>query len=422
MKRNRVIKGIITLLLTVSTLGVTTSVYAANNMAFSAGGNSGDGVNMTNCTLANYTWYKNMGYNSNYATSNATYETLSGKFSNGTKRLESDIVVLAGHGASDHIVTLENSAGKHGLIVKNKAGKYAGANSFDWSKVKLAIFLGCETGKETSYDYINLAYYIFARSNWKTTSMGWRQKIDSGAAEKWIDNFNNKLNTRANVRAALNYANSKSYGDQRVKDLAFYGNGDLVLKKSSKSVTKNVEDKIDESNITYVKDNIKFNGKEDLSNIEKLLQKKNEQFKLKDYQVDIYTHSKENGYYTIELTYKINGIKTNSSYTVIVYNGKVEQIADNSIATNNIDSRKLNISDERQKTDIAKFLAKTNLIINNINENLTLDGNINTIEIKKQSTEKIFDINKNKTYIRIYTEYGYKGDNASAVTCYDYEI
>lgn len=48
-------------------------------MAFSAGGNSGNGVNMTNCALAKLYMVQNMGYNSNYATSNATYETLSGK-------------------------------------------------------------------------------------------------------------------------------------------------------------------------------------------------------------------------------------------------------------------------------------------------------------------------------------------------------
>lgn len=62
--------------------------------------------------------------------------------------------------------------------------------------------------------------------------MGWRQIIGDKDGNAWIDYFNSKLETGSTISAALNYANSKNiYERNSIKDLSFFGDPNLVLKK-----------------------------------------------------------------------------------------------------------------------------------------------------------------------------------------------
>ena len=247
--------------------------------------------------------------------------------------------------------------------------------------------------------------------------MGWRQIIGDKDGNAWIDYFNSKLETGSTISAALNYANSKNiYERNSIKDLSFFGDPNLVLKKTRSVVTND----LDEDNIKYITEDISFDGT-NIETINKLLKDEFSDFKLEDYEIDIFTNSEELGFYTIDYTYKINDIYTNSGYTVIVNNRKVVQIADNSIP---IDEKKLDINFENyaQKEDIAKEIGKS--YTNKFNNENCINNyaSIVPISIKEQETRKYIDLKNNKKYIQVSTIYSYKDESATAVNCYKYEI
>lgn len=412
MKVNRISKTILMILLIILLLSITTNTYAANNMAFSAG-KGYDGIDVSQATISCYSSYASMGYNSYYSTSGANRSILAGSFSNGTKRLESDIVFLTGHGSWDRLSTTATGGVKIG---NGTNSKFVGTNNVNWKNVKLAIFLACNTGEETSNSEINLAYNVFKKSNWTTTTMGWHQAINHDAAIAWIDNFNSKLETGATVSRALNYANSKSYVNNTIKDIAFYGNQNLVLKKS-RSMTNNA---IDESNIIPIEEKVYFDG-QNIKPITNLLSSIFEEFNIEDYEVDIFTISKDDDYYTIDFTYKIDDAYTNSSYTVIVNKGEVVQVADNSIELNhdNIDYKFDNYENQEM---IAKEIGTSMTYKQNNINCISNFENIAPITIRKQRTRKYIDLEENKKYIQVETEYSYKGSEEIGANCYEYEI
>lgn len=140
---------------TLSILGINANAFAAGNCAFSAGKGYGN-VDMSSTTINASAVYRKMGYNSYYATDGATKSILAGYFQNGIRRLESDIVFLTGHGGSNYIDT----AAVGGLRVDSHSiSKYVGTNEINWSNVKLAIFLACNTGNGSN----NLAYDVFKK-------------------------------------------------------------------------------------------------------------------------------------------------------------------------------------------------------------------------------------------------------------------
>lgn len=414
MKLKKITKPVIISLLTLATLGISTNVKAANNMAFSAGEGYSD-IDSIPATLSCYSSYASMGYNSYYSTTGATKDVLAGSFSNGTKRLESDIVFLTGHGDYNYIQPTIRGRLEIGSYKDSQTR--IGTEDVNWEKVKLAIFLGCETGEQTNNNPENITYDVFEKSNWKTTTMGWRQIIGDKDGNAWIDYFNSKLETGSTISAALNYANSKNiYERNSIKDLSFFGDPNLVLKKTRSVVTND----LDEDNIKYITEDISFDGT-NIETINKLLKDEFSDFKLEDYEIDIFTNSEELGFYTIDYTYKINDIYTNSGYTVIVNNRKVVQIADNSIP---IDEKKLDINFENyaQKEDIAKEIGKS--YTNKFNNENCINNyaSIVPISIKEQETRKYIDLKNNKKYIQVSTIYSYKDESATAVNCYKYEI
>lgn len=411
MSLKKMIKNLMALFLAIVFFSTTSIVHAENNMAFSAGKGYGD-LDVSQATLSSYASYGLMGYNSYYSTSGANASILAGKFNNGTKRLESDIVFLTGHGAWDSIDTTASG----GLRIGDTSTfKYVGTNDFDWEKVKLAIFLACETGQETNYEEINLAYNVFKKSNWKITSLGWHQRITDKSAISWIDNFNSKLETGANVDSAISYANSKSYADNRVKDIAFYGEPNLVLRKTRSISSIN----IDESNIKYITEDIFFDG-QDVTPIINLLENNFGKLDINNYKVDIFTHSKENQFYTIDFTYLIDDIYTNSSYTAIVNEGKVVQISNNSVTVpSNIDTDFENYGREE---NIAKSIGISNTNKSNNIKCINNMESITPILIKEQQTRKYIDLIKNEKYIQVETTYSYKDSKSVAVNYYEYKI
>ena len=104
----------------------------------------------------------------------------------------------------------------------------------------------------------------------------------------------------------------------------------------------------------------------------------------------------------------------NSSYTVIVNNGKVIQIADNSI-----DFEMRNINND---ATIAKEAATSDTVRQNIYTCIDNSTNIAPITIRQQDLRKFIDLNTGKKFIQVFTTYGYSGSTAIAGTQYDYEV
>lgn len=394
---------------TLSVLGINANVFASGNCAFSAGKGYGD-VDMSSTTINASAAYRKMGYNSYYATDGATKSILAGYFQNGTRRLESDIVFLTGHGSSNYIDT----AAAGGLRVDSPSvSKYVGTNEINWNNVKLAIFLACNTGNGSN----NLAYDVFKKSGWTTITMGWKQTILNVDADKWISNFNSKLASGGTVDQALDYAGSKSYSNPSIKDLSFFGEASSTFKHSNISVMENssLKNDIDESNITYFNSPLyKYDGKgANLDNIVEAIKTLNPSFNINDYEVNVYDIKNNGKYYTIEFTYKIGDFFTNSGYTVVVKNGYVTQIADNSISNNTM---------VYKESTIKKL---NDLKVEDLNKIKCIAGKQITeknTEIREQQTRLYWDLKTNQKYIQIDTQYGFENSEACSAYSYLYEI
>lgn len=400
---------------TLSILGINANAFAAGNCAFSAG-KGYDNVDMSSTTINASAVYRKMGYNSYYATDGATKSILAGYFQNGIRRLESDIVFLTGHGGSNYIDT----AAAGGLRVDSHSiSKYVGTNEINWSNVKLAIFLACNTGNGSN----NLAYDVFKKSGWTTITMGWKQSILNVDADKWINNFNSKLASGGTVDQALDYAGSKSYSNPSIKDLSFFGEASSTFKHSNISVmeSNSLKDDIDESNITYFNSPLyKYDGKgTNLDNIVEAIKTLNPSFNINDYEVNVYDIKNNGTYYTIEFTYKIGEFFTNSSYTVVVKNGYVTQIADNSVSNSNSISNNSMASKESNIEKISDLKVADLIKIKNIAKKQITEKDT---EIKGQKTRLYWDLKSNKKYVQVDTQYGFKNSEAYSEFSYLYEI
>lgn len=392
----------------------SSSVLAAGNCAFSAG-KGGNGADMSATTKQAASTYGSMGYNSYYAVDSANCDTLSGYFSNGTKRLESDIVFLTGHGSYYTLSTLPTAGiNKYGSV----EGRWIGTETINWSNVKLAIFLACQTG---AMDAECLAYDIFQKSGWKTVSMGWRQDITANSADKWSRNFNAKLKTGATVEVALNYANSQNYTNNSVKDISFYGDPQRTFGTRRSAIYSDNE--INEDNITYITSkNFYYDGTEDTTkNLINAIKSINNEFEVDDYEMKKYILSEEQQYYTIDFMYKKNNFYTNSGYTLVVKDNFVKQIADNTIRKEENDITFMNKEIEINEEIIneAKDLAKIEIL--NKNENAVLREK-SDIEVREQTTTLYEDLNSNKKYIQVFTAWGYVGSQERACEEYMYEL
>ena len=109
----------------------------------------------------------------------------------------------------------------------------------------------------------------------------------------------------------------------------------------------------------------------------------------------------------------------NSSYTVIVNNGKVIQIADNSI---DFEMRNINTDFNMNDATIAKEAATSDTVRQNIYTCIDNFTNIAPITIRQQDLRKFIDLNTGKKFIQVFTTYGYSGSTAIAGTQYDYEV
>lgn len=147
------IKKILAAFICVSLLTNSITAMAANH-AFSVGTNEGS-TSIDTSDSAKYAanCFATAGYSSNYSVQ-PTYSTLTGAFTDGVNRMQSQILFFAGHANYTNINWnyLLNGKNKCGVWIysngtSSKTGyQYAGLKSYDLSNTKIAMFFGCKTG------------------------------------------------------------------------------------------------------------------------------------------------------------------------------------------------------------------------------------------------------------------------------------
>lgn len=380
-----------------STLGIANISMASGDCAFAVGGSFTD-LNIESAVTNAANAHTNLGYHSYYAKS-ADYDTLNGYFSNGTRRLESDILFFAGHGSSGSIVAAP------GVGVCSYTGRsgFVYTGNINWANTKLVTIMGCYTGQETSQTYVNIAHDIFTRSGYKSTTLGWRNTIYDVDIVKWSNRYYTKLKEGKNLRDAIDYANSYgSYHSDTIKDLAFYGAWDMTIKKSSNARSLNSTYDIEDegnSNLLKIKEDIYFTR--DNPNIDLIVEKMKQlypNFDINNFEINIHKLSDTEEQFTIDFNYKIGEFYTNEGYVISIRDGKVYEITDNMNYAKKYDIQQESVNkvDSYEEKTIIKDATQT------LRKKKSELGNI---EIVSQKVKYCIDRSKNEKSIEILTEY-----------------
>lgn len=366
-----------------SFLILPTSIFAAGNQVLALGRNYGSGdintsIDVTNAQLpfisAGYTYLGNV---------NPTISWVKG--SNGSyKRMESDVIYFSGHGNSSGMYFYDAAnTSSYTFSIKggNNSTSVVGLNSYNMSKVKLAVFAGCETGKGNS----NIAKT--ANTKGAKASIGWKVSIEAGSHTSWLQRFWNTATTSSTLNMALMNADSYTYSDNGVKSYNKYGTWTSSLASLPASLTSNNTSSNVENRKFSVNIDINNKNQDEIVNIISNWIKThiNESFNINDYTLEI----NNNGEYLIyDLVLIINNeIKTKLGYTIFIKDDVIFNIFDNLNLIKN-QNKIINAGNQHiNKIDEEK-------IIDNVNKSIDL----NKYTILAQSTYKYFDDETLKVY------------------------
>ena len=355
-----------------------------------------------------------MGYGSTLSTF-PTKAVLEGSHPNGVKRLHSDIVFLMGHGNGQ---TLEVADGIG--ITANQASQTSGyvkTGAYYWNNTRLVVLVGCETSQQnTGYSFGNLAKDICDRSGGATTTVGWEAKPHVFDTPIWANRFNEKLATGATVYDACVYADNYLYWNNNVRSWHVYGNYNRSL-----TLSKGLSSEFEESNVSHINEEVFFSGEErDLYVITSLLEKKYQNFNMKEF--DTYIHKQNDAYedFSIFFEHKIKDYYTHQGYIIYVKDGKVDRIVDN-MDKNSLTQRSNNLTKIENVEVTDEMISKMKL--ETMDEiNLSVESKyINSIKVVEQYYKKFINAQTNETSIVIFTEYTTNG-KTSVVTSHTFDI
>lgn len=365
-----------------SLLSLGSRSFAAGTCAFSMGANF-DGIDTTQETLNAASYYGQMGYHSYYSTQ-PTFDILNGNFSNGTRRVESDILFISGHGRDDgkRIRVLQT-----GVVTGSTANGFVGVNNVNWNTTKLVVYAGCLTAKNGENNHITVETYRKGAD----TTLGWHQSIGATSHTKWLNRFNSKIASGGSFSGAFNYASSfNDYNDNRVKDLGVYGDWNYVYKLSRNNEI------VDNPNTIAVTTNVEFTTEnQNIEGIIELIKANNPTFNPDNYEVQIFKLNEDDNFFNIDFIRKINGFTTNLGYNIAVNNGKVAYITNNDkeIVETRSAMTKLNSEDEQTHIDRARNQALEKV----------QNTDMGQVTIKEQSASYYYDCIKDKKYYQVFS-------------------
>ena len=309
---------------------------------------------------------------------------------NSSIRLNSDIVYFSAHGEQDYIELPDVYLADQYI---QRDSTTAIINDFaPLSNAKLYIYDACFTASSEDGSNINLCSETLASG--VDTVIGWTGGIDSDDAYEWQKRFQNRLALGHSVSSSANYANGFNdyYDNSTIKSWRIYGNGSLIVKKSTKS---NMNLPIEERDYTELKyKNISVEIEQNEPAIQ-AIKEINPTFSSENYKI-IKTKTSENDEnYTIDYLMMNNGCVTSSGYSIIVENSVVVGIQDNSVVIN--ENKKLSsyVPVITQKDiDDANEAARAKVM--EINENYT---------VEELSGEAYYDVDTNKYFYKVFTVY-----------------
>lgn len=287
-------------------------------MAFSVGCNYTDGNSTARDAIKSSDYYALCGFSSRYTTE-PTLATLRGSHG-GTKFMESDIIMLSGHGNSGGINFDSKATGANFWVTTNTAarGCIIIQNEYNMGKVKLIIFDGCETAKESP----NCAQIVVSKGC--KAAIGWTTTVGFNCMYEWKNKFNNYLATGNSISNALRIANSFNYGDNSCKNWKLYGNGSQVL-KHSKSATR-INSLNTDINSVVLNQAISPEKLTNKTTIAQLIKNAYPAFSFNDFKIDLSMQSNDSG--TITVVEKIGDYYSDNAYVLFYESGKITEVFD----------------------------------------------------------------------------------------------
>lgn len=311
-----------------SQFSICQPVFATANLALCVGTNYGlFGIDTTEDAETAGTLYRNAGYDTTVYIK-PTYDLLNGYTYRGIKYMQSDILFFSGHGNYDRMTFNYNGTGgdyatgiyRYNSVLLENGAKLVGIQG-NMSGVKLVTFAGCMTASNNDQNICAQAVTYGAK-----TAVGWEESINQGSHTEWLKRYNQCLLDGKTVQAAVNYANSFTYADARVKTSKIYGDTSLRISHVS-TASANLDDAL--MYLDVVDECIGY----DLNNsvLTEFAKKNIDNFNPSCYEITVFNTSAD--CFTVDFVFMIDNCRTNSSYTMHIQDGRITQIIDNSIKT-----------------------------------------------------------------------------------------
>jgi len=396
---------------------LTMPTFVSADVGLLVGRDYGSGNNVdTTIDVTNAQVQFGLARHSYISSTNPTYTWITGT-QNGVKRVENSILFFSGHGGqyNMHFYNTDATAGGYNFYITGSAdygSQTVKLTSYNMSKVKLAVFAGCQTGKDSP----NIASQTNADG--AKATLGWKTSVGAASHTEWLNKFWSKVfNTGlgGTLNTALQYANSFTYNDSRVKNTQPYGNWSVAY--NTLSASNNIFDvNMRNTNDILINDERKHNINIDVDKLSEakkieLIEEyiKNNidgSFNIKKYNIE---KTNSNNYIIYDIIYIIDEeIKTTLGYTVFEINNKIVALYDN---TQNVSLDKLTVS-------------SNNLRQTNHYQNISSDSLINTniYEIENENRYKYYDNKDGKIYYVISLDLLNKSDGTHTVETFKYEI
>lgn len=356
--------------------------------------------------------------------------------------IRSNLLFFSGHGNSQCMVFRY----KDSLNQVSKTGVYWERNydspaDYHYVGIKgkmrlvdLAIFAGCETASGDD----NLAKR--ACLNGAKVSIGWKKKVTAwpiDTQEDWLERFNRELAKGQSISDALREADDYIYLPfSDVKEWTayywdynkFYSPGSLApLKATEERLNSDyIEPEMMQKNLlSSYQGNVLIQQSDIAAETAAVIQTVEPCFHTEDYSVHIYEHGSEST--TIDFVRVIGGFETVSGYTARVEGNRIVSIRDNTKAlSKTAETRAIQISDRlglSQQTEMRKETPDQPEIVTNA---LRLAQEQTQSSPDKEMVGQrycyYYDIDQDKPYILVYTDYLFDGTGTMGVDLYLYEL
>ena len=307
--------------------------------------------------------------------------------------LNSEIVYFSSHG-DQHFLTLYND------ILLTDWNSTDSTNSvsicdFSLPNARLFIYDACLTASNLDETGHNLCTETLAAG--VDCVIGWQEAIGVADARAWQARFQQKLYEGQSVLDAANYASTFSYQyNESIKSWLIYGNQDLVVNLHNVATpvsTRTVSDQ------TLKNTNIEYRNYDEIM-LKSILSDTFQEFDDGEANITITYTNAECTNYVIDYMYLYCGYITQSGYTVIVEDGTITYMRDNtfSVMENICVARTStsNVTPELTVACVQSAIAQAN------EEVLALDA---SYIITQQTADKFYNVETGKFYYRIMSVY-----------------